>query len=269
MRYPGVLALLAVPLVAGACGGGGNSSATPTVSNLTPIAYVKGAALKTADATSEHVTVKGLAQAGGQQVTLSGDGDFDQSSHMGSMHVDFSAGGINGSIDEVLSGTTIDMRSPLFSAGLPPGKTWLKLDLEKAGKARGIDFSALLSQSPSRSLGQLKGLTKVTKIGTEDVGGTSTTHYRGRIDVSKVPQAAKIRALTHATYTPFDIWVGNDDGYIRRFKFGVAYVVPDGSDADFAVTTDFSDFGKTVNVSAPPAAEVFDATGLAIPGLGG
>ena len=269
MRRP-ALALLAVPLVAAACGsGGGDSSAPPPVTNLSPIAYVKASALKTAAATSEHVSMKGLAQAAGQQITLDGDGDFDQGKHIGSMHVDFSTGGMSGNIDEVISGTTIYMSSPLFAAALPQGKKWLALDLQKAGKARGIDFSALLSQSPARSLGQLKGLVKVKKIGAESIDGTSTTHYRGHIDISKVPQGARIQALTHPTYTPFDIWVGNDDGYIRRFKFAVAYIVPGGSDADFSLTTDYSDFGKSVDVSEPPASEVFDATSLAIPGLGG
>src|SRR5205823_3837598 len=113
-RWPAP-ALLAVPLVAAACGGGGSSSSPPpTVSNLSPVAYVKGAAVKTAEATSEHVTVKGLAQVSGQTVTLDGSGDFDQQSRVGSMNVDFSAGGINGTIDEVISGTTIYMRSPLL-----------------------------------------------------------------------------------------------------------------------------------------------------------
>ena len=268
-RWPAP-ALLAVPLVAAACGGGGGSSSSPppTVSNLSPVAYVKGAAVKTAEATSEHVTVKGLAQVSGQTVTLDGSGDFDQQSRVGSMNVDFSAGGINGTIDEVISGTTIYMRSPLLGAALPPGKTWLKLDLQKAGKAQGIDFSALLSQSPQRSLGQFQGLENVKKLGTEQVNGASTTHYRGHVDISKVPQGARIKALTHAVYTPFDIWVGNDDGYIRRFKFAVRYIVPGGSDADFSLTTDYSDFGKSVDVSEPSASDVYDGTSLAIPGLG-
>jgi hypothetical protein len=151
---------------------------------------------------------------------------------------------------------------------VPQGKTWVKVDLQKVGKARGIDYSALLSQSPSRSLGQLQALAKVKKVGSERVDGAFTTHYRGHIDLSKVPQGAKLQALTSATYTPFDIWVGNDDGYIRRFSFGVAYIVPGGGDASFSLTTDFSDFGKTVHVSEPSPSDVYDATSAAIPGLG-
>ena len=266
-----VLPLVLLPLVGAACGGGGSSSksSAPTVSNLTPVAYVKGAASKTAQATSEHVSLQGDAEAVSQHVTLSGDGDFDQQKHIGAMHAQFSAPGVDGAIDEVLSGTTIYMKSSLFSAALPQGRSWLKLDLAKVGKAKGINVSALLSQSPSRSLGQLQGLTKVTKVGTDTIDGTSTTHYRGHIDITKVPEGAKLEALTHATYTPFDIWVGNDDGYIRRFKFAVAYIVAAGGDADFSLTMNFSDFGKTVDVTEPAASDVYDATNMALPGLGG
>jgi hypothetical protein len=265
-----IAALLALPLVAAACGGGSSSSSPPlTVSNLTPIAYVKGAAVKTANATSEHMVMKGLAEASGQQVTIDGDGDFDQRSHVGSMHVEFNAAGMSGSIDEVIAGAAIYMKSPLFAAAIPQGKTWLKLDLRKVAKAKGINFSALLSQNPSRTLAQLKALVRVTKIGSEHVDGTSTTHYRGHIDISKVPRGAKLEALTHATYTPFDIWVGNDDGYIRRYKFAVAAIQADGGEGTFSLTMDFSDFGKSVDVSEPAAPDVFDATNLAIPGLGG
>ena len=264
-----IAVLLVMPFAAAACGGGGesNSSSPPVVSNLAPAAYVKHSARQTAKATSVHMTMKAAVNAAGQQATITGSGDFDQPNHVGSMHADFSAGGMSGSIDEVISGTTVYLSSPLFSAALPQGKTWLKLDLQKAGKAHGIDFSTLLSQSPSRSLGQLRGLVNVKKVGTEQVGGTATTHYRGHIDLSKVPQGAKLEKLTHATYTPFDIWVGNDDGYIRRLRFGVA-TASGGNSVNAVMTMEFSDFGKTVHVTEPPASEVYDATNLAIPGLG-
>src|SRR5205823_7639767 len=75
--------LLVLPLAA--CGGGGKSSGAQ--SNLTPIAYVKSAAAKTAQAPSEHATLNGTVQVAGQAVTLTGAGDFDNTSHQGSMHV--------------------------------------------------------------------------------------------------------------------------------------------------------------------------------------
>jgi hypothetical protein len=265
MRGRAALATIAaLPLVAAACGSGGGGSAAPTLGGLTPLAYVKHATRSTATA-PDHVTVKATLDAGGQQGTFDAGGDFDPQRHLGAMHLDMNVGPLKGSFDEIVSGATLYMRSPLFSSHMPQGKSWLKLDLGRVGKAQGVDFSALLSQDPSRTLAQLQGLVKVTKVGTEKVDGRTTTHFRGRLDLAKVPQGARLR-LANATFTPIDVWVGGD-GYIRREKLGVAYFVPDGSDADMILQIDYSDFGKTVNVSVPSDSEVLDIASLA--GLGG
>jgi hypothetical protein len=259
MRRP-LLVLLVLPLAA--CGGGGKSTAT--VSNLTPIAYVKSAAAKTAQAPSEHATLRGSVDAAGQAVILSGAGDFDNTHHQGSMHLDFSVAGLSGTLDEVLDGTTIYMNSPLFSASLPQGKTWLKLDLQKAAASKGIDFSALLSQNPAQSLAQLQSSGSVTKVGDETIDGVSTTHYRGKIDPSK-----KIKALANAKYAPYDVWIGKDDGYVHRIVLSYSLSVPGGKREAIGLTMGFSDYGKDVSVTVPPAADAYDATNKAIQGLGG
>lgn len=260
-------ALVAVPLVAAACGGGGaSSSAPPTLMNLTPLAYVKHATKQTATQ-PEQMALKATIDASGQQATFDALGAFDVQKHLGSMHVDLNAASIKTSFDEVIAGPTVYMRSPLFPSALLQGKTWLKLDVQKLAKARGLNYSALLSQDPSTTLGQLKGLVKVRKVGTEKIDGTTTTHFRGNLDLSKVPPAARIQ-LANATFTPIDLWVGGD-GYIRREKFGAAFLVPDGSDADLIMQIDYSDFGKAVDVNVPSDADALDMTTLAIPGLKG
>lgn len=258
-RGPVVLALAALPLAAGACGGGGKSS-TPTVT-LTPVAYVKQAAKKTSDAPSEHMTLAGSVAAGGQTVTLDGAGDFDNASRAGAMHLSFAVGGMSGSIDELLTGRAVYMKSPLFSSVLPGGKTWLKIDLGKALAAHGISLSTLTAQSPSESLSQLLASTDATKVGTEAIDGASTTHYRGTIDFAHLPQAARMPGLAKAT-APFDVWVDDSTGYVRRVK--LAYSI---SAASVAMTMDFSNFGEAVTAQAPPAADTYDATNSALKGL--
>ncbi len=135
--------LLVLPLAA--CGGGGKSSGQP--SNMTPVAYVKSSAAKTAQTPSEHITLKGSVTLGTTLVTIDGRGDFDNPGKRGSLHADFSAGGLSGTLDEVLNGTTIYLQSPLLTSNLPKGKTWLKLDLQKAAP-KGLDLSALTSAEP-------------------------------------------------------------------------------------------------------------------------
>ncbi len=260
--------LILIVLLLAACGGGSKSNSQ--ASNMTPIAYVKSAAAKTAQAPSEHSTVTASVDVAGQAVTLTGSGDFDNTTHQGSMHADFSVAGLTGTIDEVLDGTTIYMKSPLFSDGLPKGKTWLKLDLQKALASKGIDFSALLSQNPSQTLSQLQSSGEVTKVGDETIDGVDTTHYRGKIDPSKLPQGAKIVAFTGAKYGPYDVWIGNDDGYVHRMTFSYSLKAQGGAQRQkIAMTSNFSDYGKSVTVTVPAAADSFDATNATIQGLGG
>jgi uncharacterized protein YdeI (BOF family) len=266
MRYTALAFVLLVPLALAACGGGSKSSNTPT---LTPVAYVRSAAAKTAKSSSEHMTLKGSVGVQGQLVTLNGAGDFDTPSESGTMHLDFNVGGLTGGIDEVVQGTTVYMKSPLFADGLPKGKTWIKLDLQKAGAQQGIDFSALGSQDPTQTLAQLQRVGSATEVGDETVGGIETTHYRAKIDITKAPQGAKIEALTNAKYGPYDLWIGKDDGLVRRMKFSITMSPAGAARQVISMTLDFSDFGKDVNVSVPAPADTFDATDTAIKGLGG
>jgi hypothetical protein len=256
-----LLALLVLPLAA--CGGGSKSSGKP--SNMTPVAYIKSSAARTAQTPSEHVTLKGSLTVGTTLVTIDGTGDFDNAGKRGSMHADFSAGGLSGTLDEVLDGTTIYLQSPLLTSNLPKGKTWLKLDLRKAAP-KGVDLSALTTQSPTRLLSQLQAAGNVTTVGSETINGAATTHYRAKLDLSKLP---KVAALAKATYAPLDIWIGKDDGYVHRMHLAYTLKVANASAQSIAVTVDFSDFGKSVSVSVPAASATADGTGQAIPGLGG
>lgn len=260
MRRVGVL-LAAAPLALAACGGGGGSTSSKAV-QLTPVAYVHQAAKQSAQASSEHVELKAAVQ--GSPLALTGAGDFDNTATRGSMSVHASIQGLDVEIDEVLDGATIYMKSPLLAARLPAGKTWMKLDLEQVGKSQGIDLSQLIGQDPAQSFAQLQASGDVTKVGDETIDGTETTHYRGRVDPAKLPQGAKIAALANATYGPYDVWIGKDDGYVRRVA-STATV----QQQKLTMTMSFSDFGKDVSVDVPVPSDTADATDQAMKGLGG
>ena len=73
----------------------------------------------------------------------------------------------------------------------------------------------------------------------------TTTHYHGvgpRCD--------------HGT---FDVWIGNDDGYVRRVQAASDAASKAHGDAS---SSTLSDFGKAVSVTAPPASETADAKTL-------
>jgi len=254
-----LVAAVALPLLLAACGGGHKSSSGATTTmQLAPAAYVKKAAAKTAQAQSEHAKLDGSVSLQGQQITMTGEGDFANAQHQGTMKLHAKVAGVDVQIDEVLDGTTIYLRSPLLAAAIPAGKTWMKLDLEKLGKSKGVDFSALLSQNPTQTFSQLQASKQVTKVGDETIDGVDTTHYRGRLDVTK------LKALKGATAQPYDVWIGNDDGYVHRMKMGYSV----GSQT-ISMTMDFSDFGKDVSVTVPPPSETFDATTKSLDQLGG
>lgn len=239
------LVIAVIPLVLAACGGGGKkTSAGAGTSNTSA---VESAAAKTVNAGSEKLTLQAIAMAGGQRVTVTGNGAFDSKKRLGSLHVSFSAGSISSALDEVLSGTQLYLKSPLLAAGLPAGKTWLKIDLAKVANA-----SVLADQDPSQALTYLRTLKSVKLVGKDATG----THYSATIDTSKLPSVVAAQ-LGNATY---DVWVGTD-GYVHRIKLVTA-----GS-TKVTATSNLSDFGTAVNVTVPPASQTFTTT--KIPGLGG
>jgi len=256
-RFALAVPFLAVPLAAAACGGSKSGSTSTAAQPDDPLAAVKGAARKTTQSGSEHVKLSGRVLATGQTITFTGGGDFDTKTRLGSMSVDLSAGGINSAIDEVSHGTVVYVKSDLLAAMLPAGKKWVKLDLAKTAKAAGVDISSFLSQDPAQSLTQLQSLRDVTKVGEAQIDGAATTHYRARIDLSKLKVAAT------AGTGRYDVWIG-DDGYVHRVKA----IVTTGGDTS-TVTTDLSAFGERVSVAVPPASETFDGSNSTIPGLGG
>jgi hypothetical protein len=200
----------------------------------------------------------GAATASGQSVTFKGAGDFDSKNKLGSMTVDFSTGGLNGTIDEISDGTDVYIKSDLLSIMLPEGKTWIKVDLTKTAKSTGVGISSFLSQDPAQALTRLLSVQSVTKVGDVQLDGAPATLYRGRIDLAKAPAGAAATGTGR-----YQVWIG-EDGYVHRVK-----AIVHSSGTISTVTSDLSAFGEPVSVDVPSAAETFDGSNSKIPGLGG
>jgi len=223
-----LLALLALPLVLAAC----SSTEARVARQLTPTASVQQAAKKTAAATSEHITLDASGAAGVLNGSVTGSGDFDNAGHRGSFHLDVSN---YGSIDAIVDGTSAYLKAPFLATFLPAGKTWLKLTA-KTSPLNGVP------QNPQQALARLKKLASVREVGDETIDGVSTTHYHG---------------TGRAGSGTFDVWIGKDDGYVRRIE-----AAANGKDGNGNVTIGFSDFGEPVSVSAPPASTTADGANL-------
>lgn len=122
---------------------------------------------------------------------------------------------------------------------------WLKQTAE--GKRAADRFlPGAIGMTPDRLLKDLIDKSKkVEKLGTEDIRGVATTHYRAHLDESTfeingnsdVPDAV-------------DAWI-DEDGLPRRVR--VPYGVADDS---IAAVVDLFDFGVKVDAEAPPADEI-------------
>lgn len=150
------------------------------------------------------------------------------------------------------------MRSSLFTSLLPPGKSWLRIDVEREGAKLGIDFSSLLGSSQSTTLLE-DGLVSWKRLGTGVVAGQSATRYRVVVDYRKaaaknphyakqlaaVERAAGVR-LARGTQ---DVWIGRD-GRFRRIRFTTP-TAAGGARATTTQTMTVTGYDMPVSIEAP------------------
>jgi hypothetical protein len=178
-----------------------------------------------------------------------------------------------GGIQAILLGHTMYMKMAALSQ-MTGGKPWFKLDLQSLGKASGLNLDSLLDQArqngPAEQTQMLTGSKNVHKVGTETVNGVQTTHYTGTVTTEEA--LAKLDASTRqkmqeslrklgATAYTYDIWVNSAAlpvKIISRMAAGSGTVT---------TTSVYSDYGKPVHITAPPASEVGAMPNLS--GIGG
>ena len=180
-------------------------------------------------------------------------------------------------VESVAITPRVYMKSPLLASQLPDGKQWLSYDLAKTGQQLGIGDPTQFNQSgdPMQALRNLRATSdRVERVGRERVRGVSTTHYRGTVDVRKLPDllpAAKreearrsidrLIDLIGTDSYPMEIWV-DDKRLVRRFRLNMDMKIAQAGDRHMKIdmTIDMFDFGPKPVAKAPPADEVYDVT---------
>jgi hypothetical protein len=241
---------IVAPLSAACCAAVALSGCGDTVS-LDPVAKAADLTTKTS---SEHVEFTGSSSAAGRRIEMRGNGDFLNDPQRSSLNLSFTSGTTTGSMQEVTDGWRVYITSSLFAGRLPQGKTWMSLDMKKAGKSAGIDVTTYAGQTPSQTLQLLRRDSTITRVGVEKIDGAATTHYRAVVDPSKVPNAKRIAQLASLHYDPVDVWIGKE-GLVRRIHLSSS-----AAGTSTAMTMDFRSYGEDVNVTVPSDAETFDAT---------
>jgi hypothetical protein len=269
---PLALAALSLP----ACGG-------EELQSLAPRESVAQAATKTSNAASSRfaftaaVSGKGLLE--GAEWHFSGEGVFDHERQRGRMRYDMSDAfpAAKEPIDVVVDGLVLYMNFPRELSALPPGKGWLKLDVESIGRIAGLDKGELTTLNvgdPSQMLRYLRGAgTAVSRVGSAELRGVATTHYRVTIDLEKalaesiedVPEknreAVRVSMERMAKFVgeevPVDVWIDSDH-LARKMKIDYEITWPGQDKLHTDLTMEFFDFGIDADVELPPSAEVLD-----------
>lgn len=222
---------------------------------------LRSAASKTNSSGSSRLQLTSSTTVQGQHVLITGIGAFDYSSNQGmiDLHLAGAAGGKGVTIAERITGGNLFLALPNA-----PG-SFYKIKLSDAAGT-----SLASGTDPSSSLSTLAGVSNsVTKVGTETLRGTATTHYRGTIDVKKA--LTKLTGANHdlvqksllangVTVLPFDAYL-DGQGRLRKFVQHVS-VTSKGQKAESTSTVELYDFGTKVVVLEPPAAQVKDGAPL-------
>jgi hypothetical protein len=259
---PRVAALAALLLVAAGCGGGGGDKSADTVEtpDANPIAQA-------ASHTSRAGSVKVEFEIVGKGVNGGGRGAFDTGTRdSGRLSMTLEGnGGSTTTVDTIIDGAVMYLRSAVFQQVLPQGKEWVRVDLAQLARQNGVNLGSLLDSNPTPNgaLAYLRGASgNARELGKEKVRGVETTHYRASIDLEQAARRAKgstresIRRVIDVAGVrslPVDVWVG-DDGYVRK----VTYRQHSSSNQSAKITMELYDFGTPVTIAPPPPAAVID-----------
>jgi hypothetical protein len=183
----------------------------------------------------------------GQAQTMSGQARF------GDDGVEMKASSTGAQAMElILLGKTMYLKSPELGAG----DKWIKIDLSDPNSIYGMIGKAT---DPEVMFKAMESPKKLELVGTEDVDGVSTNHYRVTMDPAKYLDAMQFPAAM-ADMLPEELvtemWIDADN--LPR-KFTQTIEVPGVSGGAPTTTTTegtYSDFGTDVEIEAPPADQV-------------
>jgi hypothetical protein len=172
--------------------------------------------------------------------------------------------GFSGDISLIIVGETyyLSVAEPRL---LPPGKKWVEMDKTTAEQL-GPGISGFQQMG---NMTQSAGFVEdAEEVGTERVRGTETTRYRSTFNIEEALEDAEgdererleaMRSQVGSDSVTMDFWL-DDESFIRRMAFPVE-MSRIGS-VDF--TMEFDDFGADLQVEAPPAGEVVEASEIGL-----
>lgn len=216
----------------------------------------------------------------GQVIEMRATGAMDAEAQQMAMEVDMGAmfrdiaeqtgeslpEGLDEPMRVVADGTTMYMQMPFAGLlGAPSG--WVSMDLEELGM--GADQLGAGAYDLRSTLETLRGTSgEPDVVGTEEVRGVETTHYRATVDLAQAleeaPESARAaleqmggaEALDGAEMV-VDIWI-DADGLPRRqsMDMGSVFGTLGLGDGAASMTIEYFDYGQPVDIRVPSPDEV-------------
>jgi hypothetical protein len=239
---------------------------------------VAQAAATTRRQTSAKLTIVAQGTIDGQPVRGTGTGLIQFRPGKVAVTMESTVAGHSYAGEEITDGTTLYMRVPPEGRRyLPAGKSWIKVDLDRAtGGGYGAAMSQL--QGPASMLELLQATTGAKAVGSEMIHGVRTTHHRGVIDYAAIaksgpPALRKMAALTlkfsSRLRVPVEVWMDGQQR-IRRLRMLVATKAIRQTPAQTqTITTDYTSYGvDTSGIRPPGASKTHDITDDVVSELG-
>jgi LppX/LprAFG-like lipoprotein len=243
-----LISLVLVALVAG-CGGDGGGGAP------NPLALLDLAVDRTKDVDSVRQSATMESDLGGQKMAIEIEGSATALGEDGEMTMTMETGGDEFEADVILVDGVFYMKSKAIP--LPAGKEWLK--------SEDVPASSL---DPGELVQHLREAQGVKRVGSEEIRGEPTTHFRGPIDIEKLVDASfggrmaeqfkQIPNVREFSMT-IDVWV-LEDGLPARTA--VKLTAPQHIGGSMSMTAEFLEYDVPIDVEAPPDRTVIDESEL-------
>jgi hypothetical protein len=277
LAIAGAAGIAAITLVAG-CGSSttsGSASFFPSTSasdgnaSAGPHSLLAASVEKTEAAKNAQLHIDVQSSSGAQSVDISGDGIIDFANKKFQLALELpSSLGVGGSIEERVIDGVFYVHLPAIAESATGGKPWIKVD-ESQLNGGGDSGLSPVGQDPTQYLGMLRSVSNsVTKLGTVEIRGVETTHYRAQVDLAKAAAAGGADAASIAQFNtefgtttiPEDVYI-DAQGMARRFSVSFAPAAGSSGAAasvSFSTTVDLFNFGTsdTADIVAPPPDEI-------------
>ncbi|NEB76825.1 hypothetical protein G3I40_16580 [Streptomyces sp. SID14478] len=250
-------------IMAGAAGCGGGAEAGDRNGD-DPTRLVRQAADRLVREGSSQARTSMEMASGGTRVTIRGEGVYDYRKGVGELRVqlppDPAGADEHRPITELLAPGALFMKNR--GAGVPADK-WVRVETASLTDGNLVTGGAT---DPLAAAELLRGARAVTYVGTSEVGGVATRHYKGTIALGAAAQAASAGnkgALAAAAKgfggapVPFDVYL-DDEGLLRKVRHRFSFAnAQQKKDVAVASTTLLSGFGKQASVRLPRKKDIF------------